>query len=93
MHCAGLSTSETLAAQQVFMDPDSTKASPSTVAELSEEASLPESASALAHETGGDETTEAPESNSNTESQEAEHPAEEGCREPLLKWERPMTFR
>ncbi len=93
MHGAGLSTSETLAAQQTSLDPGPTEASPSTCLEPSEEASIPESVIAIAHQTDGNEAAELAESDSKPESHEAEHSAEEDGPGPLQKWERPMTFR
>ena len=94
VHGAGLSASETLAAQQASLDMASAEASSSTDLELSEEASVPESVSSIACETDGVESRGAPEIDSNAESREAEPYAEgAGVPGPLLKWDRPMAFR
>ena len=92
---AGLSASETQAAQQA-PDTLSDEASPGTDLAPAESGSLPLTVSATAHVMDEEEDMEVSERESTADFQKAEQSVEtpqESSSEPLLKWDRPIVFR
>ena len=92
---AGLSASETQAAQQAS-DTSSEKASAGTDLPAAEDGAISSDVSATGHNTNGQDAMEVPEYGTSLALQEAEHsleaPSESGSA-PLLKWDRPIVFR